>query len=266
MLFAPLTLGPLGNGRPVCRTAGGRASRGNGHGSGLGRFGLRFCRRLGDGKRSLDVRPRLSVTCANVHRLRQVRNGSGIQARRPRPRLTAQWRGGRVPRLGVGRIRTGRQGGAPEAFVADFQGLARLPCPPKPSGEDWARRAVASWRRRVNLPVRDMRTGGRLAQQRLDLRTAQVPASSAGVLREESAHPPNAERDCLLLRPRFPKGLDVARRLLGRRVGGRGREVMRHINPASFAHMPHAITITACVPTHPLRHIIPGRVDMFEAE
>jgi hypothetical protein len=107
--------------------------------------------------------------------------------------------------MGVLDGRARRDRDTAELRVADFHRVTRL----------------------LDLPVIRSEARRHLAQDRLDLRTSQVPASSAGALREERAYRLDAKRDGLLLRPRFPKRFNVARRPLG----GCGRKVVRHIVP-----------------------------------
>jgi hypothetical protein len=181
-------------------------------------------------------------------------DGCRLLSPRPRRVRLTHRRGALVGRRGGGAIGAQRQGDAPEWFVADLQRLPRL-----------SRRAVAGRRRRVDLPVRDVGPGRHLPQERLDLRAPEVPAPSSWMLREEPAGPPDAERDRLLLRPHFPQRLDIARVPPRRGVGRSRRQSTRHINPASFADTPLAITADSRASTPFLRHIIPTGVDIFEA-
>jgi hypothetical protein len=203
-------------------------------------------------------------------------DGCRLLSHRPRPGRLTHGRGALVGRRGHDAIGPGSQGDAPESFVVDLQGFPRLSRRAvagrrrrgTPRRSPWRRRGTprrSPWRRRVDLPVRDIGTGRHLPQERLDLRATQVATPSSGMLREEPADPPDAERDSLLLRPHFPQRLDIARGPLRRGVGGCRRQSVRHINPPFFADMTHDITAHKGVSTRFMRHIIPTGVDIFEA-
>ena len=153
-------------------------------------------------------------------------------------------------------LRAGCQGDSPEPLVVQFQRVASLPCPPKPSGEG-----------RVDLPVGQVGSRRQLAKESLDFGATQVSSLPVRILREEPSNPTHAERDRLFLSASISQHLDVVCRPSRRRVRRSGRRVscLRHISEVLMIDMPQTNYRKHLKASRFLRHIRLSGPDMFEA-
>ncbi len=131
-----------------------------------------------------------------------------------------------------GDIRSWVERDAEELFITEYQRVARLPCPPKPSGDGWARHAGANGRRRVNGPVCHTGPSDQCTQKSFELCPAEVAPpvcvrsrtgrSSSGVLHKETSNPSHAVRNRFLLGAGFPENADIPRWPARLRIQGCG--------------------------------------------